>query len=148
MWLNAGAWVGRETLLLHQASASGAFVAGLVSERESLRLLSGCLGRFVAEDGEGHSLAAVLEGVGTPGGEGIALSYLSSQHGGAVATANVPGSSRPAPVSGVLPVRFLVEGAAPSRAVRGTLTASAAPTSFLSLAFGRIVTVFLRESGF
>lgn len=146
--LDAGVWVGRDTLLWHEASPSGAVVAGLVSERESLRLKNGSSAVFVSETGEGWAVPAILEGLGAPGGEGIALNYLSSLHGGAVAMANLPGSQRPIPISGVLPVRFLVEGNAPSHAVRGTLTAAATPSSFLSLAFGRLVTVFLRESGF
>lgn len=146
--LYAGAWVARDTLLLHHSSESGAVVSGLVSERESMRLQSGNLARFVAKDGEGRGVPAVLEGLGAPGGEGLLLTYLSSLHGGAVAMAGALGASKPVPVSGVLPVRFVAEGASPSRAVRGTLTVAAAPTSLLSLTFGRLVTVFLRESGF
>ena len=146
--LSAGSWVARDTLLMHQSSAIGAVVSGLVSERESLRLSTGSRARFVPEDGETGGVQAFLETVGVPGGEGIALDHLSSLHGGAVAMAQVPGLTRPVAVSGVLPVRFLAEGPAPAKAIRGTLTVAAMPTSLLSLAYGRFVAVFLRESGF
>jgi putative peptide zinc metalloprotease protein len=146
--LRAGTWVGREGLLLHLVASQGAVVAGLVSERESARLSLGSAGRFIAESGEGGGLNAELVAAGSPGGEGMEMSYLSSLHGGAIAMAPAQGQGKAMPMSGVLPVRFVAEGEAPAHAERGTLTVAARPVSFLSLAFGRLVSVMLRESGF
>jgi putative peptide zinc metalloprotease protein len=146
--MGLGVWVGRDSLLMHIASPDGAVVAGLVSERETSRLKLGSQARFVAENGARSAIQATLVAAGSPGGEGIEMSYLSSLHGGAVAMAQVPGQGKAIAVSGVIPVRFSAEGAAPQWATRGTLTVVAQPTSFLSLAFGRVVSVFLRESGF
>jgi hypothetical protein len=135
-------------LLLHLAAPDNAVVAGLVSERESARIALGNEARFVAENGAASPVLAILMATGSPGGEGVEMSYLSSLHGGAVAMAQMPGQGKAVPISGVLPLRFSAEGAAPKWATRGTLTVSAEPVSFLSQSFGRIVSVFMRESGF
>jgi putative peptide zinc metalloprotease protein len=147
--LRVGVWVGRDNLLLHIRNSSGAVVAGLVNERESGRLDIGAPASFVAESGMGYAVDATLMDIGTPGGEGIEFNYLSSTYGGAIAVA--PGAAkggRTMAVSGVLPVHFLAQNAVPMMAQRGTLTVKAHPISFMALAFGRIVSVFLRESGF
>jgi putative peptide zinc metalloprotease protein len=146
--LSEGIWVGRDNQLMHIAAQTDAIIAGLVSERESGRLQSGAKAAFVAETGIGTIADATLTVIGAPGGEGIEFTYLSSDHGGAVAVAHASTGGKARPMSGVLPVRFTVNGSAPPKAQRGTLTVEAAPTSFIALAFGRIVTVFLRESGF
>lgn len=145
--LKNGVWVGRDSLLLHIAAENGAVVAGLVSERESGRLQLGDSGTFIPENGMGSPVAATLANIGSPGGEGAEFSYLSSDHGGAIATAPSRGGKSMS-VAGVLPVQFSVEGNAPPAAQRGTLTSHARPVSLLATAFGRIVSVFLRESGF
>ncbi len=146
--LTEGDWVSRENQLLHIVARQHAVVAGLVSERESTRLDVGAKARFISENGIGFAIDATLTDTGLPGGEGIEFGYLSSDHGGAIAVAHASNGAKAQPVSGVLPVHFAAEGAAPMKAQRGTLTASATPTSFITQAFGRIVTVFLRESGF
>lgn len=146
--LGERSWVGRDSLLMHIVDPTSAVVAGLVSEREFSRLAVGNAAQFVAEDGIGVAVSAQLVATGSPGGEGIELNYLSSTHGGAVAMAPARGQGRPMPMAGVLPARFSTGVAAPQFATRGTLTVEALPVSFLMLAFGRIVSVFLRESGF
>jgi putative peptide zinc metalloprotease protein len=146
--LDEGVWVGRENQLMHVTASQGAVVAGLVSERESGRLELGANASFIPENGIGAAVSAVLTEAGSPGGEGIEFNYLSSNHGGAIAVAPAAGGGRAIAVSGVLPVRFAVAGAAPAKAERGTLTARAEPTSLLAFAFGLLVSVFLRESGF
>lgn len=146
--LAEGVWVGRENQLLHITGNQGAVIAGLVSERESSRLEIGAQASFVSETGAGSAINATLTDAGSPGGEGIEFGYLSSDHGGAIAVAHTAGGGRAQPVSGVLPVRFIAEGAVPLKAQRGTITANATPTSFIAQAFGRVVSVFLRESGF
>jgi putative peptide zinc metalloprotease protein len=146
--LALGVWMGRDSLLLHLVAPDNAVVAGLVSERESARIALGNEARFVAESGAASPVLAILMATGSPGGEGVEMSYLSSLHGGAVAMAQMPGQGKAVPISGVLPLRFSAEGAAPKWATRGTLTVSAEPVSFLSQSFGRIVSVFMRESGF
>jgi hypothetical protein len=146
--LARGVWVGRENQLLHITGNQGAVIAGLVSERESSRLEIGAQASFISETGAGSAIDATLTDVGSPGGEGIEFGYLSSDHGGAIAVDHAAGGGRAQPVSGVLPVRFIAEGAVPLKAQRGTITANATPTSFIAQAFGRVVSVFLRESGF
>lgn len=146
--LAEGMWVGRENQLMHIVAQKDSVLAGLVSERESGRLQIGAKAAFVLETGVGNATYAILTDVGSPGGEGLEFNYLSSDHGGAVAVAHSSSGGKAQPISGVLPVHFLISGAAPPKAQRGTLTVEAAPTSFMALAFGRIVTVFLRESGF
>ncbi len=146
--LAPGVWVGQDSLLLHLVAPDSAVVAGLMSERESARISLGNEASFIAEGGDAAPVLAILMATGSPGGEGVELSYLSSLHGGAVAMAQMPGQAKAVPISGVLPLRFSAEGAAPKRATRGTLTVSAEPVSFLSQSFGRVVSVFLRESGF
>jgi putative peptide zinc metalloprotease protein len=146
--LDTDVWVGRDSLLLHMTANNGAVVAGLVNERESARLKLGAEGRFVPEIGSGSAVDGILTLIGNPGGEGIEFRYLASTNGGAIAVAPAGAGSKPMPISGVLPVRFAVEGFAPPKAQRGTLTAAAQPTSFLGIIFGRVVLVFLRESGF
>jgi putative peptide zinc metalloprotease protein len=146
--LDRGMWVGRDSLLLHIVDPALAIVAGLANESDSARLQPGSAGRFVAESGGLASVGVKLVAIGSPGGEGVEMNYLSSLHGGPVAMAQVPGQGRAMPVSGILPLKFSAEGAAPQYATRGTLTVAAQPVSFLSLSFGRVVSVFLRESGF
>jgi putative peptide zinc metalloprotease protein len=146
--LQPGVWLGRDSFLFHIVQTQGAVVAGLVSERESGRLLIGSNAQFVPEDGYGAALKATLTDEGSPGSEGRELTYLSSTYGGAVAVEQGKAGGRPIPVSGVLPVKYHVDGLAPAVAQRGTLTAEAESTSFMAMAFGRLVSVFLRESGF
>ena len=146
--LAEGMWVSRENQLMHIVAQEDAVVAGLVGERESGRLQIGAKAAFISETGVSNATFATLAGVGSPGGEGIEFNYLSSDHGGAVAVAHTSSGGKAQLISGALPVRFLVSGAAPPKAQRGTLTVEATPTSFMTLAIGRIVTVFLRESGF
>jgi hypothetical protein len=99
---------------MHVAASQGAVVAGLVSERESGRLELGAEASFIPENGIGAAVSAVLTEAGSPGGEGIEFNYLSSNHGGAIAVAPAAGGGRAIAVSGVLPVRFAVAGAAPA----------------------------------
>jgi putative peptide zinc metalloprotease protein len=146
--LQSGIWLGRDSLMFHIVKPQGAVVAGLVSERESGRLQLGSSAHFVAEAGEGAAVKGVLRETGLPGGEGRELTYLASSYGGAVAVEQGSAGRKPMPVSGVLPVKYEMEGMAPSVAVRGTLTAEAESTSLMAMAFGRLVSVFLRESGF
>ena len=123
-------------------------ISGLVAERFAGRVLVGSVARFVSEDGARSIVEGVVEEVGLLGGEGVALTYLSAQHGGPIAMG--PSSSRQNMValSGQLPLRIRVDGPAAEAVLRGTATVEAEPQSFLSMAFGRFVTVFLRESGF
>ena len=141
-----GVWLGRDNLLMHVVAQQGAVFAGLANERDQARLHIGQQAVFVSENGDEAALEATLSEISAPGSEGIEYGYLSSLHGGAVAIAQEGGRS--VPVSGVLPIRFNADMPAPLRAVRGTLTVSAESTSFLALSFGRLVSVFLRESGF
>ena len=141
-----GVWLGRDSMLMHVVAPGEAVIAGLVNERDQARLQTGQVGVFISEDGAERAVHAVLSEVGSPGAEGVESSYLSSLHGGAVSMAQDGG--RVVPISGVLPVRFLAMMPAPNVAKRGTLTAKAEPTSLLALAFGRVFSVFLRESGF
>jgi putative peptide zinc metalloprotease protein len=146
--LQPGVWLGRDSFLFHIVAPQGAVVAGLVSERESGRLQIGGAARFVPENGIGASVKAVLFEEGSPSAEGRELTYLSSTYGGAIAVEQARAGGRAMPVSGVLPVKYSVAGAAPTVAQRGTLTAEAEATSLMAMAFGRLVSVFLRESGF
>lgn len=146
--LKQGLWLGRENLLFHVASTDESIVSGLVSELDSARLEVGSPGRFVAENGLGAARNARLFDIGVPGAEGRELTYLASTHGGAVAVVQTAGRVQPSLVNGVMPVRFSVAGTALDYVERGTLTVDATPTSFFALAFGRVVTVLLRESGF
>lgn len=141
-----GVWLGRDTLVMHIVSPHGAVVAGLVNERDQARLRVGQAAVFISENGAEAAIEARLNEIGAPGSEGVENGYLSSLHGGAVAMATEGG--RPVPISGVLPVKFIADMPAPLRAERGTLTVAAESTSFLALGFGRLVSVFLRESGF
>jgi hypothetical protein len=145
--LYQGDWIGRDSLLMHISSTRGAVLAGLVSERDSGRLNINATGTFVAESGMGAAVEGRLASIGMPNGKGIEFTYLSSSNGGAIAIAP-SANNKQEPLSGVLPVRFVVDGLVPKFAIRGTLTAQAEPTSFLAIAFGRVVSVFLRESGF
>ena len=146
--LKHGLWLGRESLLFHVAETDQSVVSGLVSELDSARLEVGIRGRFIAENGLGAARAAQLDYIGVPGAEGREFSYLASTHGGAVAIVQMAGRAQPSTVNGVIPVRFSAFGAAPSFAERGTLIVEATPTSLMAIAFGRVVTVLLRESGF
>jgi hypothetical protein len=51
-------------------------------------------------------------------------------------------------LAGNLPLHIDVDGTAQIVALQGTVTIAAQPQSFLAMAFGRLVTVILRESGF
>ena len=93
-------------------------------------------------------VSGVLTEIGIPGGQGVAQLYLSSQYGGPLASAPDGGSNRGTLLAGQLPLRIEVEGIAPATALRGTATIAAEPQSLLAMAFGRLVTIFLRESGF
>ncbi len=122
--LKKDSWVGRESLLLHVRSTEGAVVAGLVNERDSGRLDTKSTGIFVPESGMGSAIAARMSSMGMPGGKGVEFTYLSSTFGGAIAVAPAA-TGKSEPVSGVLPVRFVVEeGGAPTLAQRGTLCSS------------------------
>ncbi|MDE2445569.1 MAG: efflux RND transporter periplasmic adaptor subunit [Alphaproteobacteria bacterium] len=141
-----GTWLGRDQLLLHVVKPEGAVVAGLVNERDQARLKTGQAAVFIVEDGAAVAIAAKVQGLGVPGSAGIEGTYLSSLNGGAVAMAQEGG--RPMPVSGVLPIKLTAAIAAPSQARRGTVTVAAESTSLAEQVFGRLVSVFLRESGF
>ena len=57
-------------------------------------------------------------------------------------------TGRDAPLQGQLPVYLAVEGTAPDWVERGRVLVEVEPQSVLGFAFGRVVTVLLRESGF
>ena len=146
--LSVGQWMGKEDLLFHVVAENGAIMSGLVAERLVGRLQPGAAAWFVSEDGARAGVQGVLSEIGIPGGQGVALTYLASQNGGPVATEQDRAAPNGIAVSGQLPIMVKVAGVAPRTALRGTATIEAEPQSFLALAFGRIVTVFLRESGF
>lgn len=145
--LRPGAWIGASALLAHVAAPEGAILAGLGAASDVPRLSRGAAAVFVAESGEGASLAARLEDVSAPAA-GVAFLYLSSLQGGPVAMEADPRGGPPIPVNGVLPLRFAVESAAPPRAVRGTALVDANPRSALGAMAARVAYVLLRESGF
>ncbi len=146
--LAPGQFVGTEQMLLQLVAPDKAVITALVPERESGRIVAGAMARFVSEDGMGAAVVAEVLEMGSPGGEGIALSYLSSTHGGPVTMAPDRASGKEKPLQGQLPVRLATTVAAPPRALRGTAVVEAAPRSIAAFAFGRVVTVLLRESGF
>jgi putative peptide zinc metalloprotease protein len=145
--LRPGAWIGASTLMAHVAAPEGAILAGLGAASDVPRLTRGAKAVFVAESGEGGSVPARLEDVSAPAA-GIAFVYLSSLQGGPVAMEPDPRGGPPIPVNGVLPLRFVAEGAAPTRAIRGTSLVDANPQSFFGVMAARVAYVLLRESGF
>lgn len=146
--LAKGRWVGQTDVLYHLAAREAAVITGLVADRFALRLRQGAKVRFISEDGGRAPVAGILEEIGAPGAEGTALMYLSSTHGGPIATAVSPESHQLQALTGFLPLRFRAEGRAPEIALRGTATVDVAPESLFAQAFGRFATVVLRESGF
>lgn len=146
--LASGQWVGDGEMLLHLMAPDRAVISGMVPERESARLLAGADGRFVADSGMGTAIAARLVAIGNPGAEGQALIYLSSRHGGPITMTPDKATGRDAPLQGQLPVYLAVEGTAPDWVERGRVLVEVEPQSVLGFAFGRVVTVLLRESGF
>jgi putative peptide zinc metalloprotease protein len=141
-------WVAPEQMLFHLVSPGSAVINGFVAERESARLAAGAAARFVADDGASAAVTAHLTVVGNPGGAGPAVAYLSARHGGPILTAPDTGNGRDSPVQGYLPVILAADGRVPVQALRGQAVVEAAPQSLLGFAFGRVVTVVLRESGF
>jgi putative peptide zinc metalloprotease protein len=146
--LMAGQWVGTDRMLLHLRAPDAAVIAGLVPELSSGRLKAGAVARFVSEAGTGPAIEARLRAIGHPGGEGQALNYLSSPHGGPVGVAPDLATGRDMPVQGHLPVYLSAATMAPAFVVRGSVVVEAEPESVLGYVFGRVVTVVLRESGF
>lgn len=144
----AGQWLSPDVPLLTVIDPGGAVINGFVAERESSRLTPGAAARFVSEDGLRRAVAARLQVVGHPGGAGPALAYLSAEQGGSIPTGPARSGSPGRPLQGHLPLLLRAEGKAPERALRGTAVVEAAPESLLGFALGRVVTVFLRESGF
>ncbi|NMD07933.1 MAG: hypothetical protein GYA66_08150 [Phyllobacteriaceae bacterium] len=135
-------------MLLHLRAPDAAVIAGLVPELSSGRLKAGAVARFVSEAGTGPAIEARLRAIGHPGGEGQALNYLSSPHGGPVGVAPDLATGRDMPVQGHLPVYLSAATMAPAFVVRGSVVVEAEPESVLGYVFGRVVTVVLRESGF
>lgn len=146
--LSVGQWVGKEDMVFHLVSAEGAVMRGLVAERLVGRLQTGAQAYFVSEDGARRGVAGVLAEIGIPGGQGVAQTYLSAERGGPIAAAPEASGNSSKTLVGQLPLLVRVAGTAPTMALRGTATIDAAPQSLLAMAFGRLVTVFLRESGF
>ncbi len=146
--LAAGQWVTPDAPLLTLIDPGAAVLNGYVGERESSRLGPRATGRFISDDGLRPAVDVALEGVGHPGGEGPALAYLAAGQGGPILTAPPRAGFPEQPLHGQLPVVLRAEGPAPERALRGMAVMDASPESFLGFALGRVVTVFLRESGF
>lgn len=146
--LMAGQWVGKEDQVFHLVSADGAVMSGLVAERLVGRLQTGAQAYFVSEDGARRGVMGVLVEIGIPGGQGVAQTYLSAERGGPIAVAPEATGNSNKTLVGQLPLLVRVDDAAPATALRGTATIEAVPQSLLAMAFGRLVTVFLRESGF
>jgi hypothetical protein len=143
-----GQWVGLGDPLFHIVDGTGGVLTGFVVERDSRRIANGAQVVFVPEDASQPSVMAHVNGVGMPGGEGLALNYLRAATGGAVATAAKDTGQKSEGAAGYLPVAMTAEGPAPAFAVAGTAHAAATPRSFASFVFGRFITVALRESGF
>lgn len=141
-------WVSPEQMLLQVFVPEGAVINGLVAERESGRLTAGARGRFIGDDGATSAVTARLAVIGNPGGAGPAVAYLAARHGGSILTAPEGAAGRDVPVQGYLPLILAADGPAPTMARRGQVVVEAAPQSFLGFVLGRVVTVFLRESGF
>lgn len=143
--LKSGQWVGRDTLLFQIVDVSAARIVGLMPERDIGRLERGSAVRFVPADGLHKRIEGALVEIGLPGGEGLALSYLSSHFGGAVATESGPGGVSAA---GYLTLQMSTSEASFDHAVTGTAVIQARPQSLLGFLAKRVVMVFLRESGF
>jgi putative peptide zinc metalloprotease protein len=142
-----GQWLGAQDLLFY-VRGEGALAAGLVPERQLGRLQPGAKVTFVPEDGLTPPVSGTLSDLGLRGGDGQLEAYLATANGGSVATLEDPATRRQVPDHGQLPFRAQLDGAAPDRVMRGTAIIAADPQSLLSVIFGRIVTVVLRESGF
>ena len=76
------------------------------------------------------------------------IDYLSLTNGGSIATSEDAASGQRTAEGGYLPLRAKLNADPPARVLRGTAIISAEPESLASMAFGRIVTVVMRESGF
>jgi putative peptide zinc metalloprotease protein len=147
--LAAGAWVGHNTSLMHIAGQGGAELAGLGDVLQSERLKVGASAWFVSEDGLHSAVVGQLKSIGVPVSSGAEFTYLSSLNGGSVGMARDPKTGEPAPINGVLPLRFTAALAqTPATSLRGVALVQAEPESFMGMALNRFAAVFLRESGF
>jgi putative peptide zinc metalloprotease protein len=144
----SGQWLGREDLLFHLRGPEATTVTGLLPERFEGRLFAGAPVVFVAEDGATAPVMGRLEALGMRGGEGLAADYLSTINGGPLLAERDPVTGQTLPLGGHLPFLADMQGAAPGRVLRGTAIITAEPQSLAYMAFGRIATVVLRESGF
>jgi hypothetical protein len=133
--------------LMHLAGDGQLIASGVLGDRDLERLSPAAQARFVGEDGAGAALQGQLVDIGVPGAQGPEMNYLSSLNGGAVAMEQGPAGSS-TPMNGFLPVRFAMTGNLPVFASRGTLTVEAAGVSLFGQVFERMVSLFLRESGF
>jgi hypothetical protein len=132
---------------MHLAGDGQLIASGVLGDRDLERLSPAAPARFVGEDGAGVALQGQLVDIGVPGAQGPEMNYLSSLNGGAVAMEQGPAGSS-TPMNGFLPVRFAMTGNLPVFASRGTLTVEAAGVSLFGQVFERMVSLFLRESGF
>jgi putative peptide zinc metalloprotease protein len=143
--LHEGQWVGREDMLFRIVEANKGRIVGLLLEREVARVQHGAHFSFIPQEGFAPARDGLVNDIGVPGGEGVAVSYLSSQFGGVV-PAN-PGEQGKL-AAGYLPLEMLTEQTAGERAMPGTAIVEAVPESLLGFMAGRVATVMLRESGF
>jgi Barrel-sandwich domain of CusB or HlyD membrane-fusion len=143
--LRNGQWVGREDILFQIVDGHRGRLVGLLLEREAARVHSGAEVSFVPGEGYSAAVQGVVDDVGVPGGEGVALAYLSSQFGGAIA---VDPSRQGRPIAGYMTLSMSTPAGAGGRAMAGTANVTAEPESLLGFMAGRVATVMLRESGF
>ena len=172
--LRPGVWVSPETLLLRVVAPGRARIAALAPETVVGRLGEGADGRFVPDDPGAASLPVRLAEIGAARQQGRDILYLSSVHGGPVAAERDPRDGAVHTRVGMFPLRLVpanttaamkATGSESPRmageddaardvalpctvACRGRVVVEARAESLAGRLARRVVSIFLRESGF
>ena len=168
--LRPGMWVNPERLLMRVVAEDRVRVAALAPETVVGRLEKGAAGRFVPDDPGAAAMPVRLVDIGVARRQGRDILYLSSVHGGPVAAERDPRDGTVHTRVGMFPLRLEppAEGrkdaadasaeasagggealAVPCTvACRGRVVVEARAESIAGRLARRVVSIFLRESGF
>ena len=164
--LRPGIWVRPQDMLMRVVVPRRVEVAALAPETVVGRLWSGADGRFVPDDPGMASVPVRLMEIGAARRRGRDILYLSSVHGGPVAAERDPRDGSVHTRVGMFPLRLAPvdsagrktprsrqggatgEGVPCSFSCRGRVVVSARAESLAGRLARRVVSIFLRESGF
>ncbi len=171
--LRAGVWVSPELMLARIIAPQARKVAALAPETVIGRLEEGAEGTFVPDNPAAPSLKVRLVEIGAARQQGRDILYLSSVHGGPVEAERDPEQGEIHTRIGMFPLKLLPEEVQREesrddheeqvgrraneerganmpcqQACRGYVVVRAAPESLAGRFARRLVSIFLRESGF